>query len=232
MKADGLVSVVIPVYNNELHVGEAIRSVLDQTYRNLEVVAVNDGSADGSLAILKGFGPPVKVLDLPHRATSSARNSGVAAASGDFLAFLDADDLWMEDYLELQMAQFQEDPELEISYVHFESFLSPELDEETKRKRMCPEDPLPGYIPSCTVVRREAFEKVGPYDESLLIGEFMDWCSRSKDIGLKSRLLAPTKVRRRIHATNTGVTLKKNRVEYLKIAKAHLERKRKLKNPQ
>lgn len=102
-----LVSVIIPCYNGEHFVREAIESSLDQTYSNLEVIVVNDGSTDGSMNIIAGFGSRVTVIDQKNMGLPGARNSGITASRGDYLAFLDADDYWSRDFLEKMVAALQ-----------------------------------------------------------------------------------------------------------------------------
>ena len=96
------ISVVIPVYNCERYLGMAIRSALTQTEPPGEILVVDDGSTDGSAAVARGFGAPVHCLSQPHAGLSAALNRGIERAHGTFLAFLDADDLWMETKLARQ----------------------------------------------------------------------------------------------------------------------------------
>src|SRR5436305_1029668 len=89
-----MISVIIPVYNGERYLGEAIESVLAQSYHWLEIILVDDGSTDGSATVAKQFSPAVQVVRQPNLGAGAARNRGIALAQGEFLAFLDADDLW------------------------------------------------------------------------------------------------------------------------------------------
>jgi glycosyltransferase involved in cell wall biosynthesis len=94
-----LVSVVIPAYNAERFVGEAIESVLAQTHPDVECIVVDDGSTDGTAAVVRAFGPRVRTLEQANKGVSAARNAGVRVATGSLLAFLDADDRWSPDRL-------------------------------------------------------------------------------------------------------------------------------------
>lgn len=105
-----LVTAVIPVYNGEALVGDAIRSVLAQTYSRVECVVVDDGSTDRSAAVAASFGPRVRVIRQPNGGVASARNAGVAAATGELVAFLDADDYWLPEKLEKQVRCWQARP--------------------------------------------------------------------------------------------------------------------------
>lgn len=110
------VSVIIPTYNRAALVQEAVASVLAQTYRDFELLVVDDGSTDGTLAALAPWDGEVRVLSRPSRGgVSAARNTGIAGARGEWLAFLDADDLWLPEKLARQMAFMEAKPRLLLS---------------------------------------------------------------------------------------------------------------------
>src|SRR5579884_3094177 len=104
------VSVVIPLYNCEQHSGEAIASVLRQTYRDYEIIVVDDGSTDGSAAIVQRFGPAVRYVYQTNAGVSVATNRGVALSNGELIAFLDNDDVWLPTKLERQIQYLNEHP--------------------------------------------------------------------------------------------------------------------------
>ncbi len=101
-----LVSVVLPVYNRAGWVARAVESVLAQTHTDLELLAVDDGSTDGTRQVLEGFGPRVYVLAQPHAGAEAARNLGLRHARGEFVAFIDSDDVWYHDRLSRQLPLF------------------------------------------------------------------------------------------------------------------------------
>ena len=101
------VSVVIPTYNRADFVCEAIASVLRQDYPDMELIVVDDGSCDGTAAVVSGFGPAVRYLWQENRGVSAARNRGVAASTGGLIAFLDSDDLWLPSKVSAQVAYFE-----------------------------------------------------------------------------------------------------------------------------
>src|SRR5688572_11791530 len=98
-----LVSVIMPVHNRQATVARAINSVLAQTYSNLELIVVDDGSTDGTRDVVERFGPPVKVISQTHAGAYVARNRALRDARGQLIAFIDSDDAWMSDKLELQV---------------------------------------------------------------------------------------------------------------------------------
>src|SRR5258706_15051131 len=102
-----LVSVILPVYNGEGGGGRAVESVLAQTYPAIELIVIDDGSTDGTRAVLERFGSRVTVLAQPHAGAYAARNLGLRYAHGAFVAFLDSDDAWLRDRLSVQMPLMQ-----------------------------------------------------------------------------------------------------------------------------
>ena len=222
-----LVSVVIPVYNYERYLAEAINSVLAQTYRPIEVIVVDDGSTDGSAQVAKRFADSVRYCFQANSGTSAARNRGAYLASGTFFAFLDADDLWVVDKSTRQIAAFGDDPGLDVVFGHVQQFCSPELDEHTKKTLYCPAEAMPGHLPGTMLIRRDAFLRVGPFETDWQAGEALAWYSRVVEKGLGSLMLPEVVLKRRLHTSNRGIderTLQRN--EYLRILKASLDRRR------
>ena len=110
-----LISVIIPNYNYARYLSVAISSVLSQTYPNIEIIVVNNGSTDNSIQVLRQFGSQIILLDQQNLGQSGARNSGLRAAQGDLIAFLDADDFWRNDKLEKQFRLITQETELVYS---------------------------------------------------------------------------------------------------------------------
>jgi glycosyltransferase involved in cell wall biosynthesis len=108
----GLVSIIIPAYNAAAYVVEAIDSVLAQDYPHKEIVVVNDGSKDNTLEILRGYGDRIRIVDQANAGPPKARNAALAAVQGEFVAFLDADDIWLPGKLSAQVAHFQAHPDV------------------------------------------------------------------------------------------------------------------------
>jgi glycosyltransferase involved in cell wall biosynthesis len=111
-----LVSVIIPTYNSGVFIAEAVQSVLDQTYRRFEVIVVDDGSSDGTGLALRAFGNSIRYFYQENRGPSAARNTGIKAARGEYICFLDSDDLWAPDKLELQLKVLEEYPEIGLVF--------------------------------------------------------------------------------------------------------------------
>ena len=221
-----LVSVIIPVYNGERYLAEAIESALAQTYRPIEVIVLDDGSTDGSGDVAKRFTSPVRYHFQPNAGLGAARNKGISLALGSVFAFLDADDVWLEDKLTRQMAVLDDNPELDMVFGYARQFNSPELDEQSKRKIRPSDEVLPGYFAGTMLIKRDAFYRVGLFETDWRVGEFIDWYLKAMERGLKSFLLPEVVMKRRIHANNMVIRERKHQTDYVRILKAALDRRR------
>lgn len=221
------ISVIIPVYNTEKYLAEAIQSVLNQSLKPTEIIIVDDGSTDGSVSVVKTFGDKVNLLLQPkNMGCGVARNRGIAEAQGEYLAFLDADDFWPENKLEIQLAYLQSHPEADMVFGMTEQFISPELPTEHQSKLRGELKKMPGYLAGPMLIKKETFVKVGLFNEKLELGEFIDWFSRAKDMGLSFHLLDSTVLFRRIHTTNMGIYKKQHLKDYTTLLRDALARKR------
>ncbi len=116
-----LVSVIIPVYNVKETLREALTSVLTQTYASLEIIIVDDGSTDNSLAVIENIDDPrIQIHHQENRGLAAARNAGIHQAQGEFIAFLDSDDLWQPEKIEKQVTQLLSHPEVGVSFTRSE----------------------------------------------------------------------------------------------------------------
>jgi glycosyltransferase involved in cell wall biosynthesis len=192
----------------------------------LEVLVVDDGSSDNGPEIASSSGPQVRVVAIPHRGHPAARNAGVAASTGDFLAFLDADDLWTANKIELQLQAFAADPSLDLVFGHMQNFISLDLTEEERAKIKCNSTVLPGLLQGSMLARRGSFERVGPFAEERKMGDFLDWYGRATLGNLNMLMLPETLVRRRIHLANFQRTHKHLRRENLLVLKKLLDLRR------
>jgi glycosyltransferase involved in cell wall biosynthesis len=220
-----LISVIIPVYNCDRYLNAAIQSVLQQTYAVSEIIVANDGSTDGSADVARQY-PQVTLIEQPNQGLSSIRNFGVQHAKEEFIAFLDADDLWEQNKLARQMQTFQEHPELDLLFALVQQFISPELDPAQQSQIYCPTEPMAGVFPTTMVARRRVFEQVGSFNCDLVLGEFIDWFSRTQEANCLAFTLPETLAHRRIHTSNTGIQQHQARQDYVHVVKAALDRRR------
>ncbi len=226
MSGKPTISVIIPVYNGERFLAEAIQSVLDQTLPPDEIIVVDDGSIDASAAIALSFGPPVRVLSQPNLGPAAARNLGVAHATGDLLAFLDADDLWTPDKLARQAQVLRADPGCEAVLGRAENFISPELDASQAMRLAKTAAQTGEFLAGALLIRRAAFLRVGWFDARLRHGEFIDWWARASQLPLAHTVLPDLVQRRRLHADNLTRREPAGRRDYLALLRQHLVRQR------
>ncbi len=226
MKESGsLVSVIIPAYNSEKYIKEAVGSVGRQTYKNVEIIVVDDGSIDGTANVVKECSN-VRYFYKDNGGISSARNMGVRESKGDYIAFLDSDDLWTPIKIESQMKTFAERSELDIVFGLVKQFISPDCDEETKNKLECPEGNMPGYLAGTMLIKKDSFLKVGFFDDKWRVGEYIDWYARAVELKLQSVMLNDIVLKRRLHGNNIGSQHRDLRTDFIKIVRASLDRKR------
>jgi glycosyltransferase involved in cell wall biosynthesis len=193
-----LVSVVIPAYNVEEYVGDAIRSAFSQTYRHLEVICVDDGSTDGTLDAIQSHEAvsqcPFSVISTANRGPSAARAEGTRAARGEWIQYLDSDDMLDPEKIESQMRDIRAAGE--AADVHITSYRQIELDGRETFVRVDERvDPLIALyfsragITTSMLWRREAIERVGGWDEQMPSSEEMDLLFRILASGGKARFL-------------------------------------------
>ncbi len=168
------VSIIIPVYNGGKYLAEAIQSAIDQTYRPIEVLVVDDASMDRSAEIAASFGPPVRVLRNERNMERSwSRNRAVRESSGELIAFLDADDLWLQDKLEKQVALLIQQPACALAYAKTQVFVTENGNKVYKQISggSYQGDRCDRYLVRCNflpmltvMVRRTCFDAVGGFD--------------------------------------------------------------------
>ena len=222
-----LVSVVIPVYNAERYVGEAIESVLAQAHANIQVIAVNDGSTDNSERVLSRYQPRIQSISQKNTGVSGALNRGLEIARGEFFGFCAADDLWTRGKLEKQLEVLGANDDVDTVFGNVEQFISPDVDSPETRKWICPSEPMAGYHTGTMLIRRAAFLRVGGFETKWKFGEFLDWFARAEELNLRHVMLPEVLYRRRIHGANMTIRERESQRDYLHILKAKLDRKRK-----
>lgn len=223
---DALVSVVIPAHNSRRYIVETLDSILAQRHRPLEILVVDDGSTDSTAQMVRGYTPEVRLIEQEQRGHPAARNTGIRAAAGEFLAFLDHDDLWSPDKLERQLASFEQNPALDLVFGHIQNFFTPEMPPEERKRVAVPLQPLPGLLQGAMLARRRSFDQVGLFSEGRAMGDFLDWYGRAMVARMNVRMLPETVVYRRIHANNYQRTHKHQRGQYLRAVKDLLDRRR------
>src|SRR4051794_19381276 len=166
------ISVVIPAYNASRLLPATLESVLNQTLKPTEILVIDDGSTDDTAAVAEAFGPPVRVIRRPNSRQAASRNFAVGEATGEWIAFVDADDLWEKDKLEKQMLALQATPNASVCYTARQCF---EQDgDELRNTFLIPVPPVEElrdslyrnttFLPSSVVIRRSTFLASGGFD--------------------------------------------------------------------
>jgi len=186
MSSRPIVSVIIPVYNGERFLAEAIQSVLDQTLAPDEIIVVDDGSTDGTAAVaaaLTNASPlPMRYVYQENLGPAAARNHGMGLAQGDFLAFLDADDIWMPEKCQCQLQVLAEHPLAGVAWgcsITFAGDISPNQAPSTVLVPLSPR-----FLLQSMLFRRSALEQVGGFDVTMRLGEDVDWIFRALECSL------------------------------------------------
>jgi glycosyltransferase involved in cell wall biosynthesis len=219
------VSVVVPLHNDEDYLDEAVRSILGQTRPPEQVIVVDDGSTDASPEVARKHLPHITLLSQANQGIAGARNSGIAAATGDVIAFLDADDLWPADSLERRLEVLEADPEVDAVYGLVEQFISPEVDASTRERLHLPEGRTAARFAGAVLARRRVFDRIGAFDRALKVGEMIDWSARLQDSGAKVAVVDVLVMRRRIHGANTMLQQRPGHGDYLAALRASVARK-------
>ena len=229
LRKDMLVSIIMPVYNGMPFLKEAVDSVFKQTYKEFELIVINDGSSDGSLRFLeetkKRAKERLKIINQTNRGQVVAKNNGIKVAQGDFIAFLDSDDVWDKEKLTVQMEFFKKHPTLFLCYT--EAFL---IDENSKKigyrsvnslyKGRCFDLLIKrnNITASSVVLKRKCIDTVGKFDETLNCCENWDlWLRISKffEIGYIKKPLTSYRIHSS-HMSNKRSKMLMGRIEVIK----------------
>jgi len=221
-----LVSVVIPVFNGARFLREAIESVLAQTYANVEIVVVDDGSTDETPAMIASF-DTVRGMRQEHAGQATARNRGVAAARGEYVAFLDADDVMLPDRLERQVAYLREHPECACVLGRQQIAVEAGVEPPAWVANGGGDGSVSELVqPMSALVRRSAFDRIGPFDTSFRFAEDVDWLFRAQDSDVGVAILQEAVLVRRIHGDNLTYDAASCQREAVQALKARLDRRR------
>ncbi len=224
------ISVIIPAYNSSATLAETLTSIERQSVRPATVIVVDDGSTDSSAEIAEAHPAAPRVLRQENAGTAAALNRSVATAQSEMLAFLDADDLWSADKLELQLAAFQAHPDCDAVLGGVASFIDPSVPAEAVES-LDFRTAYPGVLMGALLVRRKAWSAIGPLNETLRRAYWADWWSRWLESGRRHEMLAATVLHRRIRPGTLSYRPKRGPDEvgreYLEVARMAIERHRK-----
>jgi len=225
MKPPPLVSVILPVYNGESFLAEAIQSVLNQTHRAIQLIVVDDGSTDRSGDIARAF-TEVEYHRKENGGVARARNLGMTLARGEFIAFLDADDRWLPEKLSAQIAWLEAHRENGVVFAHQRFFVTDgtEPPEWLKESELAADHVA--YVPGTILIRREVYECVGDFVTHLHHEDDTEWFIRAKDMGYGMSVMPTTVLLRRIHGSNLSMQSKPNSRLLFQFVKDSIQRQR------
>ncbi len=227
-----LVSIIVPVYNGESYIKECLYSLSKQSYNEIEIILVDDGSTDNSLPIAKSLN--LKTLSIvigEHKNLPSARNKGIINSKGEFIAFCDVDDIWLPDKLKLQMTIFKKQPEIEMCFsdvicfskVGEKRFGKDKLqlcwalntNNSDKFNLLLHQNLM---VPSTLIIKKNAINRIGMFDESLNSCEDWEFALRAAALNIQMKYLDEVTVRYRLHLSNmssNAAVMHKGRIDVL-----------------
>lgn len=221
------ITAIIPCYNAENYLAQALDSVFAQAPAPDEVIVIDDGSTDGSAAIALGYGDArITCRRQDNQGIAATRNHGLSLARGELIAFLDADDLWPQESLGAKLLRLESEPDLDGVFGRVECFISPELPEAIRAGLSCPRGAQAGRLAGSLLLRRRVFERVGEFDTRLQVGELIDWLARADERGVRLAEVDTVVLRRRIHGANSVLRTQRLQTDYLRVLRAALERRR------
>lgn len=220
-----LVSVIIPVFNGEKYIKQTLESVINQTYKNLEIIVVDDGSIDATADIVKSFSN-IKYIYQENTGPARARNVGVENSSGEYLAFLDQDDQWVPEKINTQMQAFAENEKLDYTIAYQQILLKDNCKKPHWLKAEFLEQPVLGFLPGTLLVKRSAFFNIGAFTEKYVNASDADWFYKAADFGLILEIIPKTLLLRFIHDSNHSNKINNLHYDLVRLIKASINRKR------
>ncbi len=221
MPAELSVGVVIPAWNAERWLGQALDSVLAQEHMPVDVLVIDDGSADATGDVARRYPPPVRVIGQANAGIGATRNRGVEQVSGDVVAFLDADDLLTPASIACRMRVLASRSEIDFVFgtVRRFSLLADGVP-------VALNEPQPGHLPGAMLVRRTALAAVGPFPIQALVAEGLEWLLRARELRLGEVTLPEQVLWRRVHGENNSLRHRAQMGEFAHALKASLDRRR------
>jgi glycosyltransferase involved in cell wall biosynthesis len=222
----GLVSVVIPVYNREGFLAEALESVLGQEGIQSEIIVVDDGSTDGTSAVASRYAGRIVYLRQENAGPPAARNRGIRAAQGEFLSFLDSDDLWPPRRTRQLQECLAAHPEAGGAMGHLQ-YISVDDSRSDRFAEACrAAAPILNYNLSASLFRARIFQTVGLFDEAMRYSDDWDWFVRAREQGVKIEIIPEISLINRRHAENLSNQRETGNHFTLMMLKKALDRRR------
>lgn len=217
------VSVIIPSYNRTRYIGAALDSLAYQTFTDLEAIVVDDGSTDDTEKTVYRIaeshpGLKLRYITQKHSGISAARNRGISEASGEWIAFLDADDLWVPEKLERQMMYLEKHPACRIIFTRYMNFYDGEIGSSPNEREQQLMDEQENCYLASAAVHKSLFDSCGMFDEKLIRWEDSEWVTRIRLLGIDiGHHIEEALYLRRIHGKNISLQSLENGQECLSI---------------
>lgn len=223
-KKSPLVSCIVPTLNSGKYLGETLESVKNQTYSPIEIIVVDGGSKDNTLKIAKKY--TSKIIKQKGKGPADARNEGIKNAKGDFIAFIDSDDLWEKNKIEKQVNYFKNNSNMDICLTNVKMFFEKELENEKKYFKNHPRmKSIPGYATITLLAKKDVFDKIGFFDEDLKFTDAVEWLRKARK-KLNMKIIREVLVFHRLHKENiTRKNRKKSEEEFIKLVKRNIDEK-------
>jgi glycosyltransferase involved in cell wall biosynthesis len=219
------VTVIIPTLNACTYLEQALDSVCAGTVRPREILVVDGGSTDDTKRVATSF-ESVKWIDDATPGYGAALNRGIRDASGELVAFLEADDVWLPQKLELQLAHFLAHPACRVCFGGVRRFIEPGHAAPAGFRAETLSSDLRAPLLSAALMRRTVFDEVGLFDSSFRSGADMDWIARAKDLGVEFEYVPELIVRKRIHDHNVSSQIDLSHSDIMRALKDSIRRKR------
>lgn len=216
-----LVSVIITVFNGERFIKQTLKSIVDQEYPNLEIIVVDDGSTDNTATEIEQFPADILYHYQVNSGIATGWNKGVKESRGKYISFIDADDTWAQGKLKFQVQFLENHPDIDIVFGYAQEFYDAENHKNKNQK-----DPIPGISAGTMMIRKDRFLEVGYFNPEWRKGIFSDWYLRATEEGLRTHIEKTVQLHRRIHGSNHGIVQRDKYVDYVRMLKASLDRKR------
>lgn len=220
-----LVSIIMPVCNGERFLGDAIRSVLGQSHRAIQLIVVDDGSSDRSGEVARGF-PEVEYHRKENGGVGTARNLALRQVRGEFIAFLDADDLWEPEKLKAQLEWMDAHPEHGLVFAYERFFVTEGAETPAWYTGDRMQEDHVAFVPGTLLVRREVAQRVGDFVTHLHHEDDTEWFMRAKDAGFGIGIMKQTLLHRRIHGANISMQARPSAQVLFKLLKDSILRQR------
>ena len=224
-----LISVIVPVYNGDRYLAEAIESVLVQDYHPIEIIVIDDGSTDRTRQVAESFQKHIHYIYQLNRGAANARNTGLKIANGELIAFLDADDTWESKKSNLQLDIFADNPSTEIVLGYLQRTHSTKsIDGNPVFENY--DNPVMALSLGAASIRRSVFDRVGLFDEELQYADDLDWFMRARELNISMKVHTDTVLFYRRHDRNMTNQVELGNQYLASMFKKSLDRRRGQKN--